>query len=216
MRKHLSILSLVALISVACSSSKDSVNRDYSNDVVATSTSVKSYGPKGVIVSREVKTTSDLNYETPVVTSVDDALTGEHSGKISKFDIQMPEKSYKFKLKGLRQKIYTSTNKEEKSEFSITTANGSINWLNINKYVANKFLSIPYDSEIYEYAVQSDKSGWAVAGFVCSLVGLFVPFLGILGIIFSAIGLKSSKRGLAIAGLVIGIVAVVVPILIYF
>jgi hypothetical protein len=55
---------------------------------------------------------------------------------------------------------------------------------------------------------------FAVAGFVCALVGL-VPFVGlvstILAIIFSAIGLKRASlsgvgRGLAIAGLVIGIV----------
>lgn len=58
-------------------------------------------------------------------------------------------------------------------------------------------------------------SGFAVAGFICSLVGLFVPFLAILGIIFSAIGLNSSRHGLALAGLIIGIVALVVPFLIW-
>ena len=57
----------------------------------------------------------------------------------------------------------------------------------------------------------------AVAGFICSLIGIFVAGLplGILGVVFSAIGLNRSKRegrplrGLAIAGVVLGIIAVV-------
>lgn len=64
---------------------------------------------------------------------------------------------------------------------------------------------------------ESGTDGLAIAGFVCSLVGLFVAgvLLGILGIIFSAIALsrisKTGKKGkgLAIAGLIIGILAVV-------
>jgi len=67
----------------------------------------------------------------------------------------------------------------------------------------------------------SEWSGFAIAGFVCSLVGFFLflltrfPFLlGTLGIIFSSIGLaqtiKKDKKGkgLAIAGLIIGILTV--------
>jgi lipopolysaccharide export LptBFGC system permease protein LptF len=52
------------------------------------------------------------------------------------------------------------------------------------------------------------KSGWAIAGFVLSLVGLLIaPLLcGILAIIFGAIALKSSRRGLALAAIIIGIV----------
>lgn len=51
------------------------------------------------------------------------------------------------------------------------------------------------------------KNGWAVAGFVTSLVGVLLIWpLCIVGIVFSAMGLKSEKRGLAIAGLVIGVV----------
>lgn len=54
------------------------------------------------------------------------------------------------------------------------------------------------------------KNGLAIAGFVSSIVGLFVLWpLCVLGIIFSAIGLKSERKGLAIAGLIIGIVGVV-------
>lgn len=57
------------------------------------------------------------------------------------------------------------------------------------------------------------KNGLAIAGFVCSIVGLFVLWpLCILGIIFSAIGLKSERKGLAIAGLIIGIIGVVLVI----
>lgn len=62
-------------------------------------------------------------------------------------------------------------------------------------------------------ANQQNQNGLAIAGFVCSLVGLFLGFVAVLGIIFSAIGLSKSNnqgaphRGMAIAGLVIGIVA---------
>jgi hypothetical protein len=59
-------------------------------------------------------------------------------------------------------------------------------------------------------------NGMAVAGFVCSLVGIFVAGipLGILGVVFSNIGLNRAKRegrplsGLAIAGIVLGFIAI--------
>jgi hypothetical protein len=53
-------------------------------------------------------------------------------------------------------------------------------------------------------------SGFAIAGFIASILGLFfVPILFLpLGIVFSALGLKSDLKGLAIAGLIIGIVGV--------
>ena len=60
------------------------------------------------------------------------------------------------------------------------------------------------------------RDGFAVAGFICSIIGIFVPFLAVLGIIFSAIGLNSNRHGLALAGLIIGIVALAVPFLIWF
>ena len=54
------------------------------------------------------------------------------------------------------------------------------------------------------------NNGFAIAGFVLSLVGWFVLWpLVILGIIFSAIGMNSERRGLAIAGLIIGIVGII-------
>jgi len=58
--------------------------------------------------------------------------------------------------------------------------------------------------------VQDDSRGFAIAGFILSIIGWFV--LGILfcslGVVFSILGLKSNKRGLAIAGLIIGILGV--------
>jgi lipopolysaccharide export LptBFGC system permease protein LptF len=55
------------------------------------------------------------------------------------------------------------------------------------------------------------QNGFAIAGFILSLVGLFIfPLLFCtLGIIFSAIGLKSDYKGLAIAGVVLGVVGIV-------
>ena len=65
------------------------------------------------------------------------------------------------------------------------------------------------------------KSGMAIAGFVCSLVGVIPCFwgfqiMGLLGTIFGFVGLKQTKsgerggRGLAIAAVVIGIVLLVI------
>jgi lipopolysaccharide export LptBFGC system permease protein LptF len=55
------------------------------------------------------------------------------------------------------------------------------------------------------------QNGFAIAGFILSLVGLFIfPLLFCtLGIIFSAIGLKSDYKGLAIAGVILGVVGLV-------
>jgi len=68
----------------------------------------------------------------------------------------------------------------------------------------------------------SGTSGFAIAGFVCSLVGLILvlltgwPFLlGTAGVVFSAIGLGQTARGVrgkgfAIAGLIIGILDILI------
>lgn len=60
---------------------------------------------------------------------------------------------------------------------------------------------------------QKPTNGLAVAGFVCSLAALFLPFtifLSFLGLIFGAIGLSKAKslgagKGLAIAGIILSI-----------
>ena len=66
--------------------------------------------------------------------------------------------------------------------------------------------------------------GKAIAGFVLSLVGVLVLALpcGIIGLVFSALGMSDVKRkslrgnGLAIAGLVISIVDIVFGIVNFF
>lgn len=58
------------------------------------------------------------------------------------------------------------------------------------------------------------NNGFAIAGFVCSIVGMLVLWpLVIPGVILSAIGLNSERRGLAIAGLIIGIVGIILVML---
>lgn len=55
------------------------------------------------------------------------------------------------------------------------------------------------------------KNGWAIAGFISVLAGWFLAWpLVIVGVIFSAMGLKSQQRGLAIAGFVLGIIGLVI------
>ena len=62
------------------------------------------------------------------------------------------------------------------------------------------------------------KNGFAIAGFIASIIGMlfiaaFPPFLLIIGVILSAIGIKSEKRGLAIAGMIIGFVGLALVLL---
>lgn len=65
-------------------------------------------------------------------------------------------------------------------------------------------------AEDIEKTTDSSKNGFAIAGFVLSLVSLFVLWpLAIPGVIFSAIGMKSDRKGLATAGLILGIIALV-------
>lgn len=65
-------------------------------------------------------------------------------------------------------------------------------------------------------AFDAKKNNSAIAGLVLGLVGFIawiIPLIGyavcIVGIVFSAKGLKSEKKGLAIAGLILNIVALV-------
>jgi hypothetical protein len=66
--------------------------------------------------------------------------------------------------------------------------------------------------------VTAQRSGLAVAGFVCGLVGLvfcWVPVFGlalaILGVVFGVLG---RRHGLGIAGLVLGIIGAIVGVII--
>ena len=61
--------------------------------------------------------------------------------------------------------------------------------------------------------------GIGVAGFVLVLVGLFVPFLGLIGFIMSIVGYRQAKReglntGLSLAGVIIGAIATVIGIIV--
>ncbi|MBO0729899.1 MAG: DUF4190 domain-containing protein [Acidimicrobiaceae bacterium] len=90
----------------------------------------------------------------------------------------------------------------------------------------------PYQAGQY-YAVGPQlKNGLGVAGMVCGIIGLvfgFIPLfgiffavpLGILGVVFGAVGLRrvsrqeANNRGVAIAGLVTGILALIVGFILF-
>ena len=60
------------------------------------------------------------------------------------------------------------------------------------------------------YVPDKNKNGFAVAGFISSIVGLFFFWpLCVLGFILSAVGLKSERRGLAMAGFIIGLIGAI-------
>ncbi len=61
--------------------------------------------------------------------------------------------------------------------------------------------------------------GIGIAGFVCGLFGVIVPFAGIVGLILSIVGYRQARResrpyGLALAGLIIGIIEAILTIFI--
>jgi len=96
-------------------------------------------------------------------------------------------------------------------------------------YPAGSFSTMP-SAAPPGYAAYGDRppattySGMAIAGFVLALVGILPCFWvwfqvpGLLGVIFSLIGLGATKErmrkghGLAVAGLVIGIVSLVITV----
>ncbi|MCB0463030.1 MAG: hypothetical protein R2816_11005 [Flavobacteriaceae bacterium] len=70
--------------------------------------------------------------------------------------------------------------------------------------------------------VEKKSNGLGTAGFVLSLIALFigwVPFLGwliwILGLVFSFIGIFRAPRGLAIAGLVISFIGIILLVIVF-
>ena len=61
--------------------------------------------------------------------------------------------------------------------------------------------------------------GVGIAGFVLVIVGLFVPFVRLVGLVLSIVGYRQAKReglrtGLSLAGVVVGIVAIVTGLII--
>lgn len=58
-------------------------------------------------------------------------------------------------------------------------------------------------------------NGFGIASLGCALVGLRVPFFGILAVIFGAIGMNKNRslRGLAIAGFSLGVLETVISFL---
>lgn len=74
--------------------------------------------------------------------------------------------------------------------------------------------------ESTETTVNKNKSGKATAGFVlglCSIIAWFIPLIGypvtILGIIFSALGIKSAKKTFAVIGLICSIIFLIATLI---
>jgi hypothetical protein len=96
--------------------------------------------------------------------------------------------------------------------------NKSENYITIDDY-KTEFKKGVKKIKSHQKVAGSSMNGMAIAGFVCSMVGLilFGIILGLLAIILSAIGLHRINqdpinwdgKGLAIAGIIIGILDIV-------
>ena len=72
----------------------------------------------------------------------------------------------------------------------------------------------------YGPAAAPSSPGEGVAGFVLVLIGLFVPLLGLIGLILSWVGYARARReglatGLSLAGVIIGMVATVLGVIVF-
>ena len=67
-------------------------------------------------------------------------------------------------------------------------------------------------------AAPKPSNGLGIAGFICSLVGLFLcgGIICPVGLILSAMGLRKEPKGLAIAGLIIGLIGTLLLVTILF
>ncbi len=70
--------------------------------------------------------------------------------------------------------------------------------------------------------IEKETNGLGTAGFVLSLLAIFlgwIPFMGwiiwLLGLIFSFVGVFKTPKGLAIAGLVISLIGVILLIAVF-
>jgi len=71
-------------------------------------------------------------------------------------------------------------------------------------------------AKIKNYTTEDKKgTGFGIASLSCALVGLKVPFFGILAVIFGAIGMNKNRslRGLGIAGFSLGVLETVISFL---
>ena len=85
-----------------------------------------------------------------------------------------------------------------------------------------KETAVPSEYKLIELAKIKDNkiedkkgNGFGIASLSCALVGLRVPFFGILAVIFGAIGMNKNRslRGLAIAGFSLGVLETVISFL---
>jgi uncharacterized protein DUF4190 len=65
--------------------------------------------------------------------------------------------------------------------------------------------------------VAQPANGMAIASLVLGIIGVLIPFLGVLALIFGGVGMSkanqgASGKGMAIAGLVLGIIGTLITI----
>jgi len=62
---------------------------------------------------------------------------------------------------------------------------------------------------------RDSRNGFGIVSLVTGIVGLVIPYLAPVAIVFGAIGLNKRMRGLAIAGMVLGIITIVYYVLLF-
>jgi Domain of unknown function (DUF4190) len=73
----------------------------------------------------------------------------------------------------------------------------------------------PGQRVVYAPQAQQPTNGMATASLVLGILGMFVPILGVLALVFGSIGISranqgASGKGMAVAGLVLGVLGTLV------
>jgi hypothetical protein len=75
----------------------------------------------------------------------------------------------------------------------------------------------PIVYQVVQQPVGQPANGMAIASLVLGIIGVLIPFLGVLALIFGGVGMSkanqgASGKGMAIAGLVLGIIGTLITI----
>lgn len=209
---HLFILPFFMLLMYSCSTT---------DKVVSDSFISKRKYNKGFFLNKKSNKIKHIDSNNDVLVFSDKKLDIKSDGLINDDDLVASV--------GQNQFIPINNNIDEELTFNIESENRQL----VTKLSSNKLTKIQNRINKKQLKVNKSKKQisddsdpklhWAaLTGFICSIVGLIVfpILLGLLGIIFSSIGLSKINKdnfkgkGFAIAGLVVGIIDVVLIFLI--
>lgn len=183
----------ILIVFGACNSYKTAFQKSETQNH---SGNITSYGPKGIIIKNEIESSSATNDQAADLEKED----AENFSEVPE-DAEVVENP---RGENVFAKNVASNYKEIQDSYKKNSIARKIFKVNANQNTTQT------------NADGSAQGGFAIAGFIISIAGLFVfgIIFGLIAMVFSAIGLNGPRKGFAIAGLVIGILDVVLVLII--